>query len=152
MGSSIWLERCCRPSDYPKRKHRCGLPSNSPRKGAHIAQALAPQPNWHSQSSRGKPADALKTLQPALEFFKQHRYRTFELTALTVAAGAYQDLDDIPKAREIADRIVKGAEATGDESRLARAINNLAGQAAVLGSFPEALGYSANARKPYIAG
>src|SRR4029078_600120 len=31
------------------------------------------------QSQRGKPAEALKTLQPALEFFEQHKYRNLEL-------------------------------------------------------------------------
>ena len=91
------------------------------------------------QSTQGKPAEALKTLEPALAFFKQHKYRRFELTALSIAARAYQDLDDIPKARELASQGLKEAEATGDDYQLSVALNNLAGQATVLGSLPEAL-------------
>jgi tetratricopeptide (TPR) repeat protein len=72
-------------------------------------------------------------------FLKDHKYRNLELTALSIAARAYQDLDDIPKARDIASRGLKEAEATGDESRLSLALNNLASQASVLGSLPEAL-------------
>lgn len=109
------------------------------KRGAHRTSARAATQLAWVQSSRGKPADALKTLQPALEFFKQHKYRHLELTALGIAAGAYQDLDNIPKARELANELVKVAEATGDESRLAGAVNNLAAQATVLGSLPEAL-------------
>jgi tetratricopeptide (TPR) repeat protein len=91
------------------------------------------------QSLRGKSAEALKTLEPVFVFLKDHKYRNLELTALSIAARAYQDLDDIPKARDIASRGLKEAEATGDESRLSLALNNLASQASVLGSLPEAL-------------
>jgi tetratricopeptide (TPR) repeat protein len=91
------------------------------------------------QSLRGKPAEALRTLEPALAFFAQHKYRKFELTALSIAARVYQDLDDIPKARELASQGLKEAEATGDDSKLSLALNSLAAQATVLGSLPEAL-------------
>jgi len=91
------------------------------------------------QVSRGKPADALKTLEPALAFFKEHKYRNLELTALSIAARIYQDLDDIPKAREVASQSLKESEATGDDSRLSLALGNLAVQATVLGALPEAL-------------
>jgi tetratricopeptide (TPR) repeat protein len=109
------------------------------KRGAHRTSARAATQLAFVQFSRGKSADALKTLQPALEFFKLHKYRNLELTALTIAASAYRELDDIPKARELANESVKGAEATGDDSRLALAVNDLAAQAAVLGSLPEAL-------------
>jgi eukaryotic-like serine/threonine-protein kinase len=91
------------------------------------------------QVSRGNAADALKTLEPALAFFKEHKYRNLELAALSIAARIYQDLDDIPKAREVASESLKESEATGDDSRLALALGNLAVQATVLGSLPEAL-------------
>jgi tetratricopeptide (TPR) repeat protein len=91
------------------------------------------------QSARGNAAESLRTLEPALAFFKQHKYRTLELTALSIAARAYQDLDDIPRARELASQGLKEAEATGDAYLLSIAQNNLASQATVLGSLPEAL-------------
>jgi tetratricopeptide (TPR) repeat protein len=91
-------------------------------------------------SIRGaKPDDILRTLDPALVFFREHKYRKFELAALGIAARAYQDMDDIPKAHELASQTVKEAKATGNDYQLAIALNNLAGQASVLGSFPEAL-------------
>jgi tetratricopeptide (TPR) repeat protein len=91
------------------------------------------------QSRAARPAEALRTLEPALAFFKQHKYRNMELTALSIAARAYQDLDDIPKARELASRGLKEAEASGDDYQLSLALNNLAVQATVLGALPEAL-------------
>jgi len=91
------------------------------------------------QVSRGNAAEALKTLEPALAFFKEHKYRNLELTALSIAARIYADLDDIPKAREVASQSLKEAEITGDDSRLSLAMGNLAVQATILGSLPEAL-------------
>lgn len=109
------------------------------KRGAHRTAARAATQLASVQSLQGNPAEALKTLEPALAFFKQHKYRKFELTALSIAARVYQDLDDIPKARELASQGLKEAEATGDDAKVSLALNNLAGQATVLGSFPEAL-------------
>ena len=109
------------------------------KRGAQRTRARAATQLASVQSSRGKHAEALETLQPALAFFKEHKYRSSELTALTIATRAYQDLDNIPKARELANEVVKESEASGDESRLALALNNLALQATILGSLPEAL-------------
>ena len=106
---------------------------------AHRTAARAATQLASLQSTQGKNAEALQTLQPALAFFKQHKYRNLELTALSIAARAYQDLDDIPKARELAGQGLKEAEATSDDYLLSVALNNLAGQATVLGSLPEAL-------------
>ena len=133
-GTLLAPERLAEAEAHLRTALELAAKRGAPRTSARASTQLA-----YVQSQRGKPAEALKTLQPALEFFEQHKYRNLELTALTVAAGAYQDLDDIPKARELANEIVKGAEATGDDSRLAPAVNNLAAQAGVLGSFPEAL-------------
>jgi tetratricopeptide (TPR) repeat protein len=104
------------------------------RTGARAATQLA-----SLQSTQGKAAEALKTLAPALVFVKQHKLRNLELTALSIAARAYQDLDDIPRARELASQGLKEAEATGDDYLLSVALINLAMQATVLGSLPEAL-------------
>ena len=91
-------------------------------------------------SSRGaNPAEVLQTLEPALAFFKEYKYRKFELTALLVASRAYKDLDDMPKARALAEQGLREAKATGNDYQLAIAANNLAFQATALGSLPEAL-------------
>jgi tetratricopeptide (TPR) repeat protein len=109
------------------------------KRGAERTRARAATQLASVQSSRGKPTDALQTLQPALAFFKQHKYRNFELTALSIATRAYIDLDDLMKARELGGEGVKEAQASGDESRLATALGNLALEATVRGSLPEAL-------------
>jgi tetratricopeptide (TPR) repeat protein len=109
------------------------------KRGAHRTGARAATQLAYVQSSLGRRADALRTLEPALAFFKQHKYRNFELVALAIAARAYQDLDDLPKAHELASQGLKEAETTGDAYQLAIALNNLASQASILGSLPEAL-------------
>jgi tetratricopeptide (TPR) repeat protein len=106
---------------------------------AHRTAARAATQLASLQLTQGKAADVLKTLEPALAFVKQHKFRTLELDALSIAAGAYKDLDDIPKARELARQGLKEAEATGDDYQISVALNSLAAQAAVLGSLPEAL-------------
>jgi tetratricopeptide (TPR) repeat protein len=90
-------------------------------------------------STAGKPAAALAVLEPALAFFQAHKFRRFELTALSIAARAYQDVDELQKARQLASQALTEAEVTRDDYQLAIALNNLAGQATVLGSLPEAL-------------
>ena len=54
------------------------------------------------QLDNGQPAAALKTLQPPLDFFKQRRFRRYELTALSIASRANERLDDIPRAHVLA--------------------------------------------------
>ena len=127
----------CRRSGSSRCKTALELAAEAP--GAHRTLARARTQLASVQSLRGKSAEALKTLEPVFVFLKDHKYRNLELTALSIAARAYQDLDDIPKARDIASQALKEAEATGDESRLSLALSNLASQAAVLGSLPEAL-------------
>jgi hypothetical protein len=91
------------------------------------------------QLDEGRPQDALATLQPALDFFTRHTYRTYEITALLIASRAYQGLDDLKRAHDLASTAMKEAEITKDDSRVGVALGNLAAQAAVLGSLPEAL-------------
>jgi len=106
---------------------------------AVLAAARAATQLASIQSTQGRPADALVTLEPALAFFKDHKFRRLELTALSIATRAYQDLDDIPKARELASEALKEAEITRNDYELSLALNNFAAQATVLGSLPEAL-------------
>jgi tetratricopeptide (TPR) repeat protein len=88
---------------------------------------------------QGRPAQALEVLTPALEYFKGHNYRRYELTALTIASRAYQQLDDIPRAHAMANDVLKVAEAMQNDVQVALALGNLALQATTLGSLPEAL-------------
>jgi serine/threonine protein kinase/Tfp pilus assembly protein PilF len=86
-----------------------------------------------------RPAEALAVLEPALEFFREHTYRRYELTALSIASRAYQQLDQIPKAHELATRVLNVAETTHDDAQVSVALANLASQATTLGSLPDAL-------------
>jgi hypothetical protein len=90
-------------------------------------------------ATQGRPAEALAALTPALAFFKQHNYRQYELTALSIASRAYQQLDDIPRAHQMATEVLQVAEATRNDVQLSLALGNLAAQATTLGSLPEAL-------------
>ena len=117
----------------------------------HIAMALAKKHFAHRTAARaatqlasvqsrdGKAVEALKTLEPALEFFKQHKYRRFELTALSIASRAHQQLDHLVEAHDLATQVLKEAESTRDESQVGEALATLALQATLLGALPEAL-------------
>jgi tetratricopeptide (TPR) repeat protein len=109
------------------------------RHGANRIEARAATQLASVQSSDGKPTEALASLAPVLEFLKLHKYRQLELTALSIAARAYQAVDDIAQARDVASRGLKEAEATGNDYEVSLALNNLASQATVLGALPEAL-------------
>jgi tetratricopeptide (TPR) repeat protein len=95
------------------------------------------------------PETALATLQPALDFFKDHHYRRYELQALTIAGRAHQRLDNIAKAREFTAEALKGAELTRDEQQIATALVNMAGVAAVVGDLPQALSHRSRAEEIY---
>jgi tetratricopeptide (TPR) repeat protein len=86
-----------------------------------------------------RPADALTELTSALEFFKRHKYRQYELQGLTIAAHAYQDLGDTSKAHDLATEALKVAEMMRNDIQVGVALGALAAQAAALGSLPEAL-------------
>ncbi len=97
------------------------------------------------ETQKGNAAAALAAVQPALEFFKSHRYLRFELTALNIAARAHRELDDIPQAHQISTEALRVAEAIHNDIQIADALTNLATQATTVGSLPEALGYRVRA-------
>jgi tetratricopeptide (TPR) repeat protein len=111
------------------------------KRGARRTSARAATQLASVQWSRGLASEALKTLDPALAFFSQHKYRAFELTALSIATRSYITLDDLSKARQLATEGVKEAEASGDDAQLALAVGNLAQEATVRGSLVEALSF-----------
>jgi tetratricopeptide (TPR) repeat protein len=86
-----------------------------------------------------QPAMALTVLKPALQFFSQHHYRRYELTALTIASRAYQQLDDIEQAHKLARQVVDVAEVMKNDGQVAIGVGNLAAQATTLGLLPQAL-------------
>jgi hypothetical protein len=81
----------------------------------------------------------LSTVKPALEFFAQHKYRSYEITALLITSRAYQGLDDLRQAHAFASTAMKEAEITKDDNSVGVALGILAAQASVLGALPEAL-------------
>ncbi len=101
------------------------------------------------QLTQGHPDEAVKTVQQALDFFRNHNYRKLQLTALSVAARAYQQLDDFSTARELGEIALKESEATGDDYQLSLAQTNLALQATALGSLPDALALREQAEAIY---
>ena len=109
------------------------------KRGARRTAARAATQRAFVQFSQGQALDALASLNPALEYFKSHRYRRYELKALSIASRAHQHLDQIPAARELATQVLKEAEVTNDESQVAEALATLASQSTLLGVLPEAL-------------
>jgi tetratricopeptide (TPR) repeat protein len=109
------------------------------RHGAQRTVARAASQMASLQLDEGRPQEALATLKPALDFFSRHKYRSFEITALLIASRAHQGLDDLKQAHDLASTAMKEAEITKDDSSVGVALGNLAAQAAVLGSLPEAL-------------
>jgi tetratricopeptide (TPR) repeat protein/tRNA A-37 threonylcarbamoyl transferase component Bud32 len=82
---------------------------------------------------------SLQAVEPALTFFRERHYLKLELPALNIAARAHGRLDHANKAYELASKVLKIAETLRNDAQIADASNTLAGQAAAVGSLPEAL-------------
>ena len=89
----------------------------------------------------GRPKDALALAEEAVAFLKPNNYRRLELFGLSVMSRAYQQLDDLDRARSISADVVATAEAVRDEVQVSIALSNLASVATALGKFPQALAY-----------
>ena len=88
-----------------------------------------------------RPTDALALAEGAVAFLKPNHYRRLELFGLSVMARAYQEVDDLDRARAISADVVAAAEAVGDEVQVGIALSNLASVATALGQLPQALAY-----------
>jgi tetratricopeptide (TPR) repeat protein len=88
-----------------------------------------------------RPKDALALAEGAVAFLKPNNYRRLELFGLSVMARAYQQVDDLDRARAISGDVVAAAEAIRDEVQVGIALSNLASVATALGQFPQALEY-----------
>ncbi len=108
-------------------------------RGARRTAARARTQGASLNLDRNQPDAALASVLPAIEFFRAHNYRLGELDALSVAARAYQRLDDIPKARDLAMETLRLAESIKDDYVVAQTLATLAGQESSLGALPKAL-------------
>jgi tetratricopeptide (TPR) repeat protein len=88
-----------------------------------------------------RPKDALALAEGAVSYLKPNKYRRLELFGLSVMSRAYQQLDDLDRARAISTDVVAAAEAVRDEVQVGIALSNLASVAAALGQFPQALAH-----------
>ena len=76
-----------------------------------------------------------------MSFLKPNHYRRLELFGLSVMSRAYQQLDDLDRARAISADVVAAAEAIRDDVQVGIALSNLASVATALGQFPQALAH-----------
>lgn len=86
-----------------------------------------------------QPQDALNVVQGVLPFLKSGQFRRFELVGLSIMSRGYEDLEDYDRAQRIAREVLTVAEGLKDDSEVALALENLAGQASAIGLLPEAL-------------
>ncbi len=91
--------------------------------------------------SRGKPADAIKLAENEFAFVRAQRYPRFELTALVIISRGQEDLGQYEDARVTAQRALEIAQKIQDDTQVALALDNLAGQSSTLGFLPDALRY-----------
>ena len=85
--------------------------------------------------------EALTVAESAADFFRTHRIQRAELSALTIAARAHENLGNIRAARDIAGRVLTAAEQAQDDAQAANALESLAGLSTILGRLPEALAF-----------
>ena len=97
--------------------------------------------------SRGKPEDAVRLAGSELDFVRTQRYPRFELTALGIISRGHEDLSRFEEARTTARQALEIAERIQDETQIALALENLAGQSSTLGLLPDALRYRERAEE-----
>ncbi len=111
------------------------------RRGARRTAARARVQLAAVRLEEDRPKDALALAEGAVAFLKPNNYRRLELFGLSVMARAYQQVDDLDRARAISGDVVAAAEAVRDEVQVGIALSNLASVATALGQFPQALEY-----------
>ena len=111
------------------------------RRGARRTAARAKVQLAAVRLEESRPKDALALAEGAVSFLKANNYRRLELFGLSVMSRAYQQLDDLDRARAISADVVATAEAIRDEVQVGIALSNLASVATALGQLPQALAY-----------
>ena len=91
----------------------------------------------------GRPGEALDAAKGALSYFRNNRYRMYELSALQVMSRAHEELAQYTEARAFGEQALLIATELEDEYEIAQALENLGGQSNALGKLPEALAYRA---------
>jgi tetratricopeptide (TPR) repeat protein/predicted Ser/Thr protein kinase len=111
------------------------------RRGARRTAARARVQLAAVRLEESRPKDALALAEGAVSFLKPNNYRRLELFGLSVMSRAYQQMDDLDRARAISADVVATAEAIRDEVQVGIALSNLASVATALGQLPQALAY-----------
>ncbi|MBA2260458.1 MAG: protein kinase, partial [Acidobacteria bacterium] len=111
------------------------------KRGALRTAARAKLQRASMMVQNGRPAEALDVARGPLTYFQSNRYRSYELFALQIMARAHEGLGQYSEARALAEQTLQAATRVKDDSQIALALENLAGQANVMGILPEALEY-----------
>jgi tetratricopeptide (TPR) repeat protein len=109
------------------------------RRGAVRTAARARLQQAAAYEAAGRARDALAVVDDVLPFYRQGRYRRYELVGLTIAARSHLTLNEVEQARTISQQVLDVARSVKDEAQEAQAANSLAAVTTVLGEFPEAL-------------
>jgi tetratricopeptide (TPR) repeat protein len=111
-----------------------------------LSQRRAPRANLRARLqlasamlAQGNAAGAGAGAEAMLPDLRARGHRRWEMDALSIAARAYEDAGNLARARALTIEVLGVAENLGDETALAVALDNLAGQLTALGLFPEAL-------------
>lgn len=91
----------------------------------------------------GKPKEAMALVEAPLAFFKARGYAWLEAKANVVRASAHAHLREFDSAERLAADVLSFAEAVGDETVTADALEILAGLRVTQGRLPEALSHQA---------
>jgi Tfp pilus assembly protein PilF len=88
-----------------------------------------------------QPAQGIEAARQLLPYFREKRFRRFELMALSIMARGHERLGHYSDAYQLGEQALRTAVEIKDQTQEAVALENLAGQANAVGALPEALGH-----------
>jgi tetratricopeptide (TPR) repeat protein len=88
---------------------------------------------------QGRAQEAIGLAEGTLDALRSRGYRRWELTALLIASRGHEFLGNYDRARAVSREVLHVAESLNDDSQIATALENLAGQAAAQGLLADAL-------------
>ncbi len=109
------------------------------RRGAPRTAARARLQLAAIRTEQQRPRDAVALAEQALAFLRPNRYHRYELYGGSILSRAYEQLDDLERARATSAGVLAAAEAVGSDAQVAVALSHLASLATSLGRLPEAL-------------
>jgi Tfp pilus assembly protein PilF len=92
---------------------------------------------------RDEPARGIAAAEGLLPYFRDKRYRRYELTALSIIGRGHERLRQYAEAERLAQEALGKAVEIKDHVQEGMALENLAGPANAVGALPEALKYRA---------